>query len=319
MKPPPGLPILYANPPAGGEVAWLKAPDEVTLRAGFWSAGAGARGTVLLATGRSEFIEKYYPVIEGFLALECNVVAFDWRGQGLSDRLIADRLPGYVDSFDSYQRDVDTVVAEIIRRGWGARLVMVGHSMGGCAIIRRLARPARPFHATILTAPMLGLKFPPLVLPALRALSWSLSHWEIGKRRISPNQPRTAADWPFENNVLTNNRAEFDRYAALVRDHPPLALGGVTWAWLAAAFREMRALRRLPAGIVREPTLVFSAEDERLVSNDAIKVFVSRNPLTTHIHLRDSRHEPFVELAPVQAVLWHEIGRFLDRVLAAPQ
>jgi len=298
-------------------VAWLKAADEVTLRAAFWPAERGGRGTVLLATGRSEFIEKYYPVIARFHALDFNIAAFDWRGQGLSDRLIEDRLPGYVDSFDSYQRDVDTMLAEIDRRGWGARVVLVGHSMGGCAIIRRLAMPVRDFHAAILTAPMLGLRFPVLAVPALRAVSWSLSHWEVGKRRISPRKVQTAADWPFENNVLTTNRAEFERYAALVRNHPSLALGGVTWAWLSAAFREMRELRALPPGAVNEPTLLFSAADDRLVSNAAIDAFAARNPQVEHVRLADSQHEPFVEQEPVRAVLWREIEGFLDKVAPA--
>ena len=295
----------------------------MTLRAAFWrvagpegseKSGQGGRGTVLLATGRSEFIEKYYPAIAGFLGLGFDVAAFDWRGQGLSDRLIEDRLPGYVDSFDSYQRDLDTLLAEIARRGWGRRVVLVGHSMGGCAVIRRLASPERDFHAAILTAPMLGLQFPTLAVPALRAVSWSLSHWELGKWRISMRKVKTAADWPFEGNVLTHNRDEFERYAALVRNHPSLALGGVTWGWLSAAFREMRVLRALPEGVVKDPVLLFSAGDDRLVSNAAIDDFLARNSRVEHVRLADSRHEPFVELEPVRAVLWNEIACFLDRI-----
>ena len=309
-----GNPILHDTPPAGGEVVWLKTVDEVTLRAAFWRAGTPSRGTALLATGRSEFIEKYYPVIARFLGLGFDVAAFDWRGQGLSDRLIPDRLPGYVDSFDSYQRDLDTVIAEVDRRSPGGRLVLVGHSMGGCAIIRRLAMPGRDFHAAILTAPMLGLRFPKLAWAAIRAASWSLAHWEIGKWRTSPRKVRTAADWPYENNVLTGNRAEFERYAKLVRDYPALGLGGVTWAWLDAAFREMRALRALPGGSVREPTLLFSAADDRLVSNEAIDAFAAREPGVEHVRLADSRHEPFMEEAAVQAILWREIEGFLDRL-----
>ena len=313
MRASAGNPVLHDTPPEGAEVVWLKTADEVTLRAAFWCASARSRGTVLLATGRSEFIEKYYRVIARFHALGFHVAAFDWRGQGLSDRLIADRLPGYVDSFESYQRDLDTLIAEIDRRGMGRRIVIVGHSMGGCAVIRRLAQPGRDFHAAILTAPMLGLKFPKLAWPAIRAASWSLAHWEIGKWRTSPRKVRTAADWPYENNVLTHDREEFERYAGLVRDNPALALGGVTWAWLDAAFREMRLLRRLPAGSVSEPTLLFSAADEGLVSNDAIDTFVAREPSVEHVHLENSRHEPFMETAAVKDALWYAIEGFLDR------
>ena len=302
-------------------MVWLKTADEVTLRAAFWRTErlgrSAVRGTILLATGRSEFIEKYYRVIVRFLALGFDVAAFDWRGQGMSDRLIEDRLPGYVDSFGSYQHDLDTLIAEVDRRGGGGRLILVGHSMGGCALIRRLALPERDFHAAILTAPMLGLRFPRLATPALRAVSWSLSHWEIGKWRISPRPVQTAADWPFENNVLTSNREEFERYAALVRAYPRLGLGGVTWSWLSAAFREMRELRGLPKEAVNERTLLFSAGVDRLVSNDDIDAFVAKNAAVQHVRIPKSRHEPFMETDAVKTVLWREIEAFLDRIAPA--
>ena len=293
---------------------WLKTADDVTLRAAFWRAERGGRGTILLATGRSEFIEKYYGVVARFLARGFDVAVFDWRGQGLSDRLIAERLPGYVDSFGSYQRDLDTVLAEIDRREWGERVILVGHSMGGCALVRRLTLPGRDFHAAVLTAPMLGLSFPKFVTPVLRAVSWGLSHSKIGEWRISPRKVKTAADWPFEGNVLTGDREQYEHYAALVRDHPPLALGGVTWAWLAAAFREIRAIHALPMGAVQEPTLLFSAGEEQLVSNAAIDDFVAKNPRIEHQRIADSRHEPFVEVESIRALLWREIDVFLDRV-----
>ncbi len=290
----------------------------MTLRAALWRAddadGRAVRGTILLCNGRSEFIEKYYPTIARFRDFGFDVLTLDWRGQGLSDRLIEDRMPGYVDTFDSYQRDLDAALAEIDRRGLGGRIIFVGHSMGGCALVRRLADPAREFHAAILTAPMLGLMMPTLARPALRAVSWSLAHWELGKRRISPREVTTVADWTFEDNVLTHNRAEFERYAALVRNHPDLALGGVTWAWMDAAIREIRALSGLPENAIREPMLIFSAEDEAIVSNEAIDALVACNAMVTLVHLQGSRHEPFIEEPPVQAVLWREIEDFLDRV-----
>ncbi len=302
----------------GGEAFWLETADKITLRAALWRADGLPRGTILLCNGRSEFIEKYYPIIAHFRDFGFDLITFDWRGQGLSDRLIEDRLPGYVDDFASYQRDLDTVLAEVDRRGLGTRIILVGHSMGGCALVRRLADPDRQFHGAILTAPMLGMMMPTLAKPALRAVSWSLSHWEVGKRRISPREVTTVADWTFEDNVLTHNRSEFERYAALVRDHPDLALGGVTWAWMDAAIRETRELSTLPEQAITEPMLIFSAENEAVVSNDAINDLVARNDMVTLVHLQDSQHEPFIEEPPVQAILWREIGDFLDRIAPIP-
>jgi len=46
-----------AEGPQGGSAVWVSAADGVRLRVGGWPAGSG--GTVLLFTGRTEYIEKY--------------------------------------------------------------------------------------------------------------------------------------------------------------------------------------------------------------------------------------------------------------------
>ena len=63
--------------------------DGTLLRTAYWSAPGPhkpSRGTVLLLAGFSEFIEKYYETASDLHALGFAVIAFDWRGQGLSSR-----------------------------------------------------------------------------------------------------------------------------------------------------------------------------------------------------------------------------------------
>src|ERR1043166_3543765 len=69
------------------------------MRYACWNAsGTGSpRGTILLLTGRGEFIEKYATEVVGeLLGRGFCVYAVDWRGQGLSDRALADRSKGAV-------------------------------------------------------------------------------------------------------------------------------------------------------------------------------------------------------------------------------
>ena len=47
-------------------------------------------GTVLLQQGHNEFIEKYLETIQEFIDRGYSVVCFDWRGQGMSERMIDD-------------------------------------------------------------------------------------------------------------------------------------------------------------------------------------------------------------------------------------
>ncbi len=63
--------------------------DGAQLRAAFWRPEGVPRGTVALVQGRAEFIEKYYEVVGELLERGFVVASFDWRGQGLSQRLPA--------------------------------------------------------------------------------------------------------------------------------------------------------------------------------------------------------------------------------------
>ncbi|MEM8538398.1 MAG: alpha/beta hydrolase, partial [Pseudomonadota bacterium] len=101
-----------AKGPDGGAAFWTTTDDGVRLRFGIWPAeGKAAKGTVFLFTGRTEYIEKYGPVAARFAASGLATLAIDWRGQGLSDRLVAQPTLGHVGSFDDFQRDVAAAVS----------------------------------------------------------------------------------------------------------------------------------------------------------------------------------------------------------------
>jgi lysophospholipase len=60
---------------------------------------------VVLSGGRTEPIEKYYETIRDFMDRGFVVLAHDWRGQGLSQRELPDRLKGHARGFKAYLDD----------------------------------------------------------------------------------------------------------------------------------------------------------------------------------------------------------------------
>ena len=91
--------------PETGQAHWAETSDGKKLRVAHWPLD-GAKGTVLLFPGRTEYVEKYAMTASAFAKKGLAVMAIDWRGQGLSDRLIPARNIGHVDVFSDYQKDV---------------------------------------------------------------------------------------------------------------------------------------------------------------------------------------------------------------------
>src|ERR1700738_334711 len=85
------------------------------LRYACWNVPGTARGTVVVLTGRGEFVDKYATEVVGeLLGRGYAVIAMDWRGQGLSDRPLADRNKGHIDIFETYLADLRLFLDKIV-------------------------------------------------------------------------------------------------------------------------------------------------------------------------------------------------------------
>src|SRR5262249_27060355 len=99
---------IPANPvPEGAVTGVLKTPDGASLRFTRWPPPAsGRKGTVCLFQGRIEFIEKYFEVVRDLHARGFAVATLDWRGQGLSGRVLREPRKGHVAHFAEYDTDL---------------------------------------------------------------------------------------------------------------------------------------------------------------------------------------------------------------------
>ena len=86
-----------------------------------------------------------------------SVAALDWRGQGLSERALADRRKGYVRDFAEYEIDLETFMREIVLPDCPPPLFAIGHSTGATVLIRAAHRGRHWFDRMVLTAPLIAL------------------------------------------------------------------------------------------------------------------------------------------------------------------
>ena len=269
----------------------------------------GARATVWILPGRTEFIEKYEAIAGRLVALGYAVVVVDWRTQGLSDRSVPDVAIGHVMDFSEFQRDLAAFLAASAVRDLPTPRLMLAHSMGGCIGLRALVEGVA-FDRAVFSAPMWGLPLSRPMRPVLHMMLWATGSFGLHQRFV-PGRSATPeiSVTPFPGNELTGDREQYHRFRDLVAAEPRLGLGGPSLGWLRSAWAEMAALQVAPPPML--PTLTFVGSEETVVSVEAIRTGSARLPGGRLIELDGARHEVLVEVPAIRERVWGEIERFL--------
>ena len=286
----------------------------VRLRAGRFDA-EDARGVCLLLNGQTEFIEKYFEVIDELRGRGFCVVTFDWRGQGGSDRLLPDRRKAHIEDFSAYDQDLATVMREVVNP-LAAGLEASGPSpwpirwaetscCAGCTMWRTNSPPpfcARPCWASIRAARPGGW--------------WKRSPVNSTARRLPRifvwgMADRDQLKLPFAQQIVTSDPARYARTQALLAADPELRLNGPTWGWLGAALDAI-ALTRSPgyAEAIQTPCLFFGAGRDRVCDTEAVRMFAARMPHAEFVEIADAEHEILMERDVFRAQLWSAFDAF---------
>ncbi len=106
--------------PGHGKVWFAPTADGARLRLASWHPTVRpARGTVLIVQGRAEFIERYSETIAELRRRGFHVIAFDWRGQGGSQRFTDRPRRGHVGPYMKHQGQADSSPEAYHRSGGG--------------------------------------------------------------------------------------------------------------------------------------------------------------------------------------------------------
>ncbi|MCI4679224.1 alpha/beta hydrolase [Rhodoblastus acidophilus] len=299
--------------PPGANIVGLRASDGVELRAAYWRPEGFPRGTVALVQGRAEFIEKYFETIGELLARGFAVATFDWRGQGLSQRLLRNRAKGHVRRSTDYRRDLDAFIRQLLTPDCPKPWFVLAHSMGAAAVLDFCAARggATPFERIVGTAPMIDLYGFPGSTTA-RHLAASFHALGLSRLFVPGGGARTLFQKSFSGNVLTGDQRRFARAAQLLGLAPALGIGDPTIGWAHAAYGLMdRLTLDNEVERIRTPTLLLASGDERLVSTPAIERFALRLKTASCLVLSDARHEILMERAEIRSKFWAAFDAFI--------
>jgi lysophospholipase len=287
------------------------------VRVASWNAPAGrgtARRTAVVLGGRGEFIEKYASEVAGeLLDRGFAVQAMDWRGQGLSDRLLPDRSKGHIDDFATYVADLKLFFEGIVAPAASGPTICICHSMGAHILLRYLGEQGSgPLAAALLTAPMSGLKREALLKAALFLMP---NRPAVEQRYLYGSGPFTLTNRSFAINRLTHDERRFHFTDQWFAADPRLSLGGPTVGWARQAVRSM-FLTAQPGFLERiaVPVTVVSAGEDRLVEPRTHVAMVKRLEAGELVVLQDARHEVMMEIEPIRARFWDAFDRLAKRI-----
>ncbi|WP_299411745.1 alpha/beta hydrolase [uncultured Sulfitobacter sp.] len=248
--------------PDGGAAYWVNTSDGKQIRLGVWEA-RGARGTVLIFPGRTEYIEKYGPTATEFGARGLATVAIDWRGQGLADRMLDDPLTGHVEHFPDYQKDVAALMRAARTLNLPRPYFLVAHSMGGCIGLRAVME-GMAVQAAAFTGPMWGIHIAPHMRLPAQLLSTFMPKFNQGHRLpYGTTREPYVLTAPFDDNMLTTDAQMYDMMRDQLIAHPELQLGGPSYVWLREALAETKHLSERAAPNL--PCISFLGGNERIV------------------------------------------------------
>ena len=300
----------------GFKTRFIASRDGKQLRTGLWDAapGTASRGVCVLLGGQTEFLEKYQEVAGELAARGFQVASFDWRGQGGSERLVADPLKAHVVDFADYDGDLAAFLEQVVKPLAAKPPLVLAHSMGGHILMRTLHDKPGLFAAAVATAPMmraLTRGYPPIIARTVcfaENLAGQRNEWVWGMAGRDPLK------MSFEDNLVTSDRARFARNQSYLTAQNDIRLAGPTWGWLEAAYRSMaREMSKGYAEAIETPVLIIGAGRDRIVDTAAEREFASHLPHGQYLEFEDAEHEIMMETDAIRARFWKAFDDFVGK------
>ena len=259
---------------------------------------AGSRGTCLLVPGWTEPSEKYGEVALDLIDRGFSVVAYDPRGQGLSQRVSDSDGRGRIDDFAKHIGDLKAVVDYLD----ADRLVLLGHSMGGLTVLSYLAEGGRG-DCAVLSAPATQI-FPSVAQRVgVRALASAMQRFGMGDLPLSREGGQAME---FDGNRLTSDPERHGILRDLLLADESLALPRTNPTWVGAVHKQQQRLKTTDyLSRIMVPTVIVSLPDDKIVDGGNHAEIAKR--CSSHVTVESipgAMHEVLMEVDAYRDQFW---------------
>jgi lysophospholipase len=256
-------------------------------------------------------MEKYEETIGELNQRGFDVFSLDWRGQGLSSRLLPDRQKGFVATYKDYLEDLYCLFHNIVMPEARPPLMILAHSMGGHIALRFLHDYPDAVERAVCIAPMIEIFSFTAAKGIVRLLTQYKIKQGLAHEYVICSGAYNFLDKPFKGNRLTSDPERFKDEKKMIEKNPALALGGVTYGWLAATLESIDIIKTPGyTAKIKIPVLMVIAGADRVVSVKDQKWFCSRMNECRHVVIQGARHEILREADEFRKMFWMEFDTF---------
>ena len=268
------------------------------------------KGVIVISHGFTESIAKFAESIYYMLQAGYEVWGLDHRGHGRSFRANDNPYVVHVDRFEDYVEDLRHLTEKRVKATAGELpIYLFCHSMGGCVGAWTIEQYPELFRKAVFSSPMLGLSFGKIPVPVAYAFATLKGLGEKGKEPLSP-----VTEFPKETyeDSASNSRPRFDWYYEKKLASVKLQTCAGSTRWGREAIRATWHVTS-PKQIarIRIPVLLFQAEKDSYVRNDAQDAFAAKAPTCELVKLPGLRHELYMNGGEGLREYWEKIFAFL--------
>ncbi|CAN5475983.1 alpha/beta hydrolase [soil metagenome] len=266
-----------------------------------------SRGTVVIAPGRGDFIERWFETIGDLARRNYAVAVFDFRGQGGSERQ-------GLRHFSEYDADLYAVMTRLVLTDCPPPYYALGHSTGGLIVLRALQRHPW-FERAVLSAPLLGIHTGAWPMPVLRIASALMPSIGLGRVILPGQGRRPLGASQFKGNRLTADKRRYLRSTSQLEANAELGVGGPDFAWLRAGLGAIEGRDRVTKSNQRflAPVLIVGAGRDQVVLTEAQHGLARLVSGVACVVIPDARHEILHEGDAIREQFFAAFDSFMDR------
>lgn len=271
--------------------------DNSRLRYGWAEPKVDRKGLIVLLPGYQATAEAFFETCQDLLRAGYAVWVLDRRGQGGSDRWLANSQKNYSLGVEHDEHDVEQFVREVVRGVPDEPRFLVGESLGGHIGFRVLHDYPSYFHAAAFSSPSIAFHtghFPESFARMLTRFEanhgWGAAY-AIGEH-----------DWQFDleagnpKDPVRDDRGRALMAQAWLLKDPKLRSGGSTNAYVAELFRSSD-LEQSPGWMeaIRTPILIGQTPNDKIANSKVMSDACRRLPTCTLISFQGAGHALFTD------------------------